>query len=213
MPSKAYNVFNKNVKQVDRLIDAFTAMRAPTRGRKHLDHFTRAALIFLCSSWEVYIEQISIEVGSIIANKIQKPDNLPLIIQKNISGIIKNSKHELEPIIAANDWKIYYCNQIKAYTDKLNTPKKDKVMELFNKYLGISGDTINMEVPSLSKVNMIVKTRGEIAHNVFAEDYLKKELVMEYYEIIKKSVVEIELLFWNYIPGITDGRRPWQNTY
>ncbi|MGS0763405.1 HEPN domain-containing protein [Syntrophomonas curvata] len=213
MPSKAYNSFKKNIKQVDKLIEAFTTMRPPTRGRKHLDHFTRAALIFLCSSWEVYIEQISLEAGLIISNRINDPGGLPLTVQKNISGIIKNSKHNLEPVFAANNWKLYYCNQIRAYTDKLNTPKKDKVMELFNKYLGVSGERIQLEVPSLSKVNNIVRTRGEIAHNVFAEDYLKKELVLEYYDIIKAIVVEIELLLWNYIPEVTYKKKPWQNTY
>lgn len=213
MPSKSYNNFKKNIKQVDKLIEAFTAMRPPTRGRKHLDHFTRAALIFLCSSWEVYIEQISLEAGSIISKKTRDPRDLPLTVQKTISGIIKNAKHELEPVLAANDWRLYYCKQIKVYTDKLNTPKKDKVMEIFNKYLGISGERIKLETPSLAKVNEIVRTRGEIAHNVFADEYLKKELVSKYYDIIKGVVVEIELLLWNYIPGVTDGKKPWQNTY
>lgn len=213
MPSKSYNNFKKNIKQVDKLIEAFTAMRLPTRGRKHLDHFTRAALIFLCSSWEVYIEQISLEAGLIISKKTREPGDLPLTVQKTISGIIKNAKHDLEPVLAANDWKLYYCKQIMVYTDKLNTPKKDKVMEIFNKYLGISGERIKSEIPSLAKVNEIVRTRGEIAHNVFADEYLKKELVSKYYDIIKSVVVEIELLLWSYIPEVTDGKKPWQNTY
>ena len=213
MPSHAYKVFNKNVKQVDKLLEAFTAMRPSTRGRKHLDHFTRAALIFLCSSWEVYVEQISQEAGSIISNRIEMPADLPSVIKTTISLIIKNSKHDLEPILAANDWRLYYCDQIKVYTDKINTPKKDKVLELFNKYLGINGDKVNQEIPSLSKINKIVTTRGEIAHNIFADEYLKKELVSEYYGIIKTAVVEIELLLWNYIPDVTNGKKPWQNTY
>ena len=37
-------------------------------------------------------------------------------------------------------------------------------------------------------------TRGEIAHNVFAEDYLKEEVVSNYYNMIKAIVIEIELL-------------------
>ena len=71
-------------------------------------------------------------------------------MKKTISVIIKNTKHELEPIIVAR--KAYYYNQIKVYTDKLNTPKKDKVMDVFNKYLGINGERINNEVPSLANV-------------------------------------------------------------
>ena len=213
MPSKAYNNFKNNIKQVDKLLLAFTDMRLPTRGRKHLDHFTRAALIFLCSSWEVYIEQIALEAGGIISKKIQNSDELPLTVQKTISQIVKNSKHDLEPILISKNWKEYYCNQISTYISKLNTPKNDKVMELMNKYLGINGDLLKTKVPFLLKINKIVRTRGEIAHNVFGEEYLKKELVEQYFYTIKEIVKQVELLLWDYIPEITDGKRPWQNTY
>lgn len=70
MPSQAYTTFKANLKQVDKLLDAFVTMRTPTPGRKHLDHFTRSALLFLCSSWEVYIEQVANEAGGVIAKKI-----------------------------------------------------------------------------------------------------------------------------------------------
>ncbi len=213
MPSRAYSTLKNNLKQVDRLLDAFVEMRTPTRGRKHLDHFTRAALVFLCSSWEVYIEQISNESGEIIAKKLSTPDALPDTVKKTISKIIKDSKHELSPIEFSSDWKKYYCDQINEYTSRLNTPKKDKVMELFNKYLGMSGDRIITEVPTLGQINKIVSDRGSIAHNIYADEYLKKETVDNYYHIIDKLVKEIEILLWNYIPEITDGKRPWQNTY
>lgn len=85
MPSKAYETYKSNLKQVDRLLIAFVEMRTPTRGRKHLDHFTRVALIFLCSSWEVYIEQVSNEAGSILAKKLDKPEELPDTVKKNLS--------------------------------------------------------------------------------------------------------------------------------
>lgn len=213
MPSKAYKVFNNNLKQVDRLLKAFVEMRPPTRGRKFLDHFTRAALIFLCSSWEVYIEQVANESGIIISKKLNKPADLPDTVKKNISTIVKSSNHELSPINFADDWKEFYCNQIRTYIAKLNTPKKDKVMELFNKYIGISGEKINAEVPSLNKINKIVTDRGSIAHNVYVDEYLKKETVDSYYQIVEQLVKEIEIMLWNYIPGVTDGKRPWQNTY
>ncbi len=161
----------------------------------------------------MYIEQIALEVGSIVAKRIQNPDDLPLTVKKTISQIVKNAKHELEPIVISNNWNQYYYNQINIYVSKLNTPKNDKVMEVMNKYLGISGDIIKNKVPLLTRINQIVKTRGEIAHNVFVDEYLKKELVDQHYVTIKEIVKQIELLLWDYIPEITDGKRPWQNTY
>lgn len=213
MPSSAYGTFHNNLKQVDKLLDAYIEIRTPTRGRKHLDHFTRAALLFLCSAWEVYIEQVANEAGKIISTKVSKPSQLPDAVKKQIASSIKSSKHDLSPIHFADDWKEYYLQQINTYTSNLNTPKKDKILELFNKYLGVSGDRILRDVPALAHINGIVSARGQIAHNVYAEEYLKKDTVDDYYQKIQQAVKEIEILLWNYLPEITDGKRPWQNTY
>jgi GH35 family endo-1,4-beta-xylanase len=87
------------------------------------------------------------------------------------------------------------------------------VLELFNKYLGTEGNMLKSKVPTLMSINEIVKVRGEIAHNLYSDDYVKEDLVNTYYETIQKLVVEIELYLWEYIPSITNGKRPWQNTY
>lgn len=213
MPSSAYTTFKVNLRQVDKLLEAFITMRSPTRGRKYLDHFTRAALLFLCSAWEVYIEQVANEAGRIISTKLSKPSELPLPVKKEISSITKKSKHDLSPIELADDWKGYYLTQINEYTTRLNTPKKSKVLELFNKYLGIPGDRINSAVPTLDQVNRIISVRGQVAHNVYAEEYLTKDTVDNYYQSIKQAVIEIDTLLWNYLTEITDKEPPWQNTY
>lgn len=213
MPSKAYDNFKKNSKQVDKLLKAFTDMRPPTRGRKHLDHFTRAAIVFLCSSWEVYVEQIALESGKIISSRMNTPSDLPVVIQKTISLVVKNAKHDLEPVRLAVDWKDYYHKIIEKYIANLNTPKNAQVTELFHKYIGIDGNKLKAKVPLLADINKIVTTRGDIAHNIFSEDYVKKELVEQYYDTIRNLTKQIDLYLWDYIPEITNGKRPWQNTY
>lgn len=211
MPSKAYSNFKKNIKQVHKLLEAYETAKEPTRGRKYLDHFTRAALIFLCSSWEVYVEEIGRESVDKVIDVIDSPQNLPLIVKKTLSKKVKEKKNELEPIIFANDWKSYYRNEINEFTKRLNTPKNQNVTEMFNKYLGMIN--VREKMRKLSDVNEIVKTRGDIAHNVFAEEYLSKNLVLEYLDTINEIVVQVELALWEYLPEITDGKRPWQNTY
>jgi len=212
MPSKAFTTFLKNLKQVDKLLETYDVMLIPTKGKKSLDHFTRAALIFLCSSWEVYIEQVAKNAGEILSNKCRTPNDLPTTVQKTIASIVKTSKHNLSPIEFASDWKNFYKQQINIYTSKLNTPKKDKVTELLNKYIGISGERIHNDVPCLSEINKIVSDRGSIAHNVYAQEYLKKEIVSNYYQTINILVKQIECLLWNYLAEATDGNRPWQMT-
>lgn len=58
-----------------------------------------------------------------------------------------------------------------------------------------------------------ISGRGEIAHNVFAEEYLSKNLVLEYLDTTNKVVKDVEIALWDYLPRITNGKRPWQNTY
>lgn len=211
MPSNAYKNFNKNIKQVDKLLEAYDTIKEPTRGRKHLDHFTRAALIFMCSAWEVYVEEISRESVDKIVDAISSPDKLPLIVQKTLSRKVKEKKNEIEPIEFAKDWKGYYKKSISEFTDRLNTPKNQQVTEIFNKYLGMKD--VKDSIPALGNINEIVKTRGEIAHNVFAEEYLSKNLVLEYLDTTNKVVKDVEIALWDYLPIITNGKRPWQNTY
>ena len=213
MPSRAYGVFNKNLKQVDKLIQAFHDLRPPTRGRKHLDHFTRAALLFLCSSWEVYLEQIAMESCATISKRLSAPTELPERVLKTISQSIKDSKHELEPVRFATDWKTYYCEYMQKYISRLNTPKNGQVLEIFEKYLGADITQVKREVPTLTQINDVVKARGEIAHNIYSDEYVREETVTAYKDTIVQLVKEMELFLWAYIPTITNGRRPWQNTF
>lgn len=81
------------------------------------------------------------------------------------------------------------------------------------KYLGVDIVRAKAEIPMLSQINDIVRLRGEIAHNVYAEEYVKKSTVIAHKETIDQLVKEMEIFLWNVIPDITNGARPWQNTY
>lgn len=88
MPSNAYANYTKNIKQVDKLLEAYDASNPYTRGRRSLDHFTRAALIFLCSVWEVYVEEVSRESVDVIISRIDDPKELPKPVKQRLSGKI-----------------------------------------------------------------------------------------------------------------------------
>lgn len=210
MPSNAYNEFWKNHRQVDKFLEAYDFHNANKKGRKSLDHFTRAALVFLCSAFEVYIEQITIEVSKIVIKSRKTPGELPKKIQKKISNYVKNNKDENEPIYFANDWKQYYQDLVKTQTKSLNTPKQNKITELFEHYLGIDAKIVNDKV-MLSEIDEIIALRGEIAHNVVAKQYLKKQSVIEHNDIICKVVKDIDRLFYDELADDL-GKRPWQNT-
>lgn len=215
MPSKSYWNYKKNVEQVERLLQAYETEKtsSPNRGRRGLDHFTRSALMFLCSSWEVYIEEVAVECACIIAVRSKSCADLPVPVKKQLSKIVKQAKNEIEVIEFASDWREYYISKVKKYTDGINTPKKDKVLELFHKYVGIEGNKILYKVRLLPSINQIVTERGEIAHKVFSNKYLKGYTIQGYVDIVNQTVLDMELMLHDIIPDLTDGRRPWRKTY
>jgi hypothetical protein len=84
---------------------------------------------------------------------------------------------------------------------------------MFQDFFAIDKNRIYTEVITLPGVNDIVKTRGDIAHNVYTENYLKKETLIQYYDTINKTVKDIDLLFYNFLPHYMNGKKLWQNTY
>lgn len=110
MPSKAYKTFQKNLNQVNKLIETYNheLERNSGRGKKSLDHLTRAGLIFLCSSFEVYVESVIYETGNFITRKIYQPKKLPMEAKKTISDAVKKEKNDISPILFYDDWKEYY---------------------------------------------------------------------------------------------------------
>lgn len=213
MPSKAYSVFHKNILQVDKLLAAYTVVRTPTRGRKHLDHLTRSAIIFLCSSWEVYLEQISRETCAKILARTSYPNTLPRESKKALAKLVADSKNEIEAIEFASDWKSYFSRLIDGYVSRLNTPKSEQVKSILHNYFGADNAEIVSKMPTLLSIDSIVKMRGEIAHNIYVEEYVAPDVVQSHKETVIRLVKEIELFLWEYIPSITNGKRPWQNTY
>lgn len=131
MPSKAYKTFQKNLNQVNKLIETYNheLERNSGRGKKSLDHLTRAGLIFLCSSFEVYVESVIYETGNFITRKIYQPKKLPMEAKKTISDAVKKEKNDISPILFYDDWKEYYRKLIYYDIKKLNTPKVQNIQQ------------------------------------------------------------------------------------
>ena len=192
MPSKAYKTFQKNLNQVNKLIETYNheLERNSGRGKKSLDHLTRAGLIFLCSSFEVYVESVIYETGNFITRKIYQPKKLPMEAKKTISDAVKKEKNDISPILFYDDWKVYY--DIK----KLNTPKVQNIQQLFKNYFGISENEIDDTAFPFKSLDDIISTRGDVAHNIYSEKYLRKGKLLEYVDTIKACVLEMDKLLY-----------------
>lgn len=183
----------------------------PRRGRRSIDHFTRAAVMFLCSSFEVYYEMVLEESCKIISKKLNHPGELPKQVRKTIAKHIVSSKNELEVIVFADNWKKYYLDLVKDDIGRLNTPKMNNIKEYVSKYIGFNNIFDESTYP-FAGVDDIIVERGEIAHKVYGSSYVNESKLVEYSDTIRDAVKEIDLILYNEIPKITR-KKPWNNTY
>ena len=165
MPSTSLSKFEtKMLVEVDHLIQSHTKLNHTGYGRRGLGHITRSAVLMLCASWELYIEELVVESVKIIKDRITLPKYLPKSVQKELSNLVKNAKHELKPLELAGDgWESLYLNHANNLVGMLNTPKSAQINVLYNKLIG---------VPDLSEkwtlgeqfINDFVIAIVEIAH-------------------------------------------------
>ena len=213
MPSRAYSTFLKNYEQVNKLKLAYEdeLHKNPRRGKRSLDHYTRAAIMFLCSSFEVYFEDVLQESCVILTRNCSHANDLPKQVKKTISKHVRESNNELEPCIFANNWKEYYLNVVSEGIKKLNTPKMYNIKGYVSKYLGLNNIFNTSDFP-FSGIDDIVTERGGIAHKLYGTSYIKEVTLIEYCDTICRAVKEIDLILYDELPKIIK-KRPWNNTY
>jgi hypothetical protein len=174
MPSKSYQTFIKNMETIDRLFAAYQTVDSnqnpnPHRGKRALDHITRAAEVFLVSTFEVYIEDALQECVNIHVNFAHKYANLPINIQGMINGI---------PHLGPNDkWIQKYRRSARYECQNFNTPKLSPIEDLFLKYAAIEPVDVS-RIRQAALIDPIIRYRGEIVHRLRSKDYVKLTRIM-----------------------------------
>lgn len=100
MPSNALAKFESNLLvDVDRLIESHGQLNHQGMGRRGLGHITRSGVLMLCAAWELYLEEVLVESARIIIDRAASPDDLPRKVQQEIAKAVRESKHELKPLV------------------------------------------------------------------------------------------------------------------
>jgi len=214
MPSKAYIEFEKNIVDVDHLISTHAAMNNGGRGKKGLGHITRSGIVMLCATWELYIESLLCESLKILTDRKNTPKDLPTLIKKTLSKLVKEDKHELKPLELAGDgWRSTLLNYAKAETDLLHTPKSEKLDILYKRYLGMINFSSQWTTSS-ANLDSFVSKRGEIAHKGRQANYIKIGELKSDRETIDNLVTEIDKLILDYLITLDPAmNQPWRRTY
>lgn len=84
---------------------------------------------------------------------------------------------------------------------------------MFSSLLGIRIQDLE-NISGIDDLDEVITFRGEIAHRVSAEEYVKIDQVRDKVKIIRDLTIEIDKMILDYFRYCYPGRRlPWNNTY
>lgn len=212
MPSNALAKFeNKMLVDVNRIIESHGTLNHNGGGRRSLGHITRSGVLMLCASWELYVEELAIEVAGHLADRANAPTQLPLGAQKELSRLVRDHKHDLKPLeLAGSGWEQVYTAHVTEVMGGLNTPKAGPVDETYKKLLGWENPSQNW-TRGKDFINDFVKVRGDVAHRGSDADYVRiNQLRDNYVAGISTTVIEHDNAACDFINENSNGGRPWR---
>lgn len=197
MASKARNAFDKNLKDIERLMELHQQEGGKSPGRRYdLEVLNKSAIVLITAYWEAYCEDIAAEALEHIIKHSKTSDTLPKELKKAIAKELKNDKNNLAVWEVADEkWKNYLQNRLEKLQEdrnrKLNTPKSYIIEQLFVTAVGIKKVSNSWKWPSMSvlraekKLDKFVNLRGSIAHRGKSSESVTKAQVQDYLDFIK----------------------------
>jgi len=224
MASKARAAFDKNAKDIQRLLKLHEDVGGTAPGRRYgLEVLNKSAIVLITAFWEAYCEDIASEGLGHIVKHSKSADALPDELKKQIAKKLKAEKHELEIWKVADDgWRAYlsgHLEDLKKERDRrLNTPKTDQINDLFKAAVGIEKMSGNWHWPNKmksarasEKLDKYVTLRGAIAHRGKHETSVTKQNVTDYFEFVQMLVPKTGGVVNSHCMKVT-GKRLWART-
>jgi hypothetical protein len=164
----------------------------------------------MASAFEVYVEDVIIECCNQHIIYSKDASNLPNMVGNTINEFVKLEGNSTPPIALCDEgWRDVYKKIAKQKTDRLNTPKKQQIIDLFSSLVGIDKKVID-KVPQINDIDSLIRFRGDIAHRVKAENYVKIDQVINNEEIVSKVVQGIDNAIIKYFrDSYPQKRLPW----
>lgn len=200
MANQARQAFDRNVKDVERLLDIHADVGGDAQGRRYgLEVLNKSAIVLITAIWEAYCEDLAAEALQHIVDHVASGSLLPKELKKKIAAEIKAEPNDLAMWdLADSGWKARttarLATLISERNRKLNTPKSDQIDELFTAAIGLSSVSRAWRWKKMSvaqaraKLDRFVELRGAIAHRGAAVSSVKKVQVTDYLAHVKRLV-------------------------
>jgi hypothetical protein len=214
MPSNSYFDFLELLEDVEQLRNTHYEFCKGKKGKKNLGFLTRSSIVMLCAAWERYCENILIEcIDKILETNIEA-QNLQKNIKEYISQKVRNHKNIIYPIeLADNGWKNLWKGYAINETTALNTPNSENLIKLFKRFLGIEDFTLMWHKNSISEINELIKTRGEIAHSGSKAKYVRFSTLLKNIDLITENVIQIDYSLSQHLKNEYFIKETWIESY
>lgn len=160
--------FQTGQKDVERLSAVHQLLR-PGRGpgapRVGASALNKASIVFICSLWEAYCEDLAEEAVAHITSTLLDPSELS-----------EGTKHSLADSgidpwdLAGEAWQVKLAEHVEIKVEKLNTPKTANIDNLFGTGAGMTGVSKGWKwqnsapAKARKKLDELVSLRGALAH-------------------------------------------------
>ncbi len=220
MASDARRAFDRNVKDVERLLEIHEDVGGDAQGRRFgLEVLNKSGIVLITAVWEAYCEDIAAEALEHLVGHVPSASALPKELKKRIAAEIAADKNELAMWdLSDAGWQARVRVRLASLTEernrRLNTPKSGQIDDLFKSAIGLvslsrSWNWKGMSVSQArSKLDKYVSLRGAIAHRGSAASSVKKTHVTTYLNHVKRLVSKTGGRVNTHVKGST-GKSLW----
>lgn len=200
MASKSRKAFDRNVKDVERLLEIHADVGGDAQGRRFgLEVLNKSAVVLITAIWEAYCEDLAAEALDHLVANATSGASLPKELKKKLAAEIKADSNDLAMWdLADSGWKARaearLATLMAERNRRLNTPKADQIKDLFAAAIGLSDVSSAWSWKKMSvaqarkKLDTFVELRGAIAHRGSAASSVKKAQVTNYLVHVKRLV-------------------------
>lgn len=194
--------FLKNLKEVTRLLEIHTEQSGKGPGYKYnVEVLNKSAIVLLVACWESFVEDLAESTFSLLLSRAKSPSIFPNRVLALAVKSLKEDKNDTAVWqLAGLGWK----EVLKAHKDfvfnkctgSLNTPRAQKVDEIYESLIGLKGLSASWgwkkmsSKSSVEKLDELVTLRCEIAHRVVASTKVKKSDVRSYVDFVNRIAVK-----------------------
>lgn len=220
MPSLARNAFDKNVEDIERLLDLHRQIGGTEKDRYHLEVLNKSAIVLITAFWEAYCEDIASEGLAHIVKYAKSADALPKELKKQVAAELKKDDNEIQLWKIADDgWRKYLSNRLDNFREvrnrRLNTPKTANIDDLFLSAVGVEriskswrlGKSLTPKHAS-ERLDKYVELRGAIAHRGQSSGSVIKGQVEDYFKLVKGLAAKTGGHVYSHVKDIT-GKPLW----